>query len=202
MADGRIKGSAALAVVFVALLVAGFLAGCRWREKRPLTGPIVRVDTLLIFDTIRVQAPKETATKPAGAVAAVLPVAADSSGEQVPAKDSVSVLVPLVSSVYSGPTWTAYVTGYHAAIDSLVFIHTTQQITKTVADLSKRFHGGAFASVEVSTIAPVGRAGGVCAFPISEDGRWFMDIRGGYEAMYFDGWHHGPFIEAGVRLTF
>lgn len=202
MADGRIKGSAALAVVFVALLVAGFLAGCRWREKRPLTGPIVRVDTLLIFDTIRVQAPKETATKPAGAVAAVLPVAADSSGEQVPAKDSVSVLVPLVSSVYSGPTWTAYVTGYNATLDSLVFIHTTQQITKTVADRPNRVRWGAFASVEVSTIAPIGRTGAVCTVPLSEDGRLQLDVRGGYEAMNFNGWHHGPFIEAGVRFEF
>lgn len=191
-----------MALAFVALFAVGFLAGAGWRGKRPISGPVLRVDTLLVRDTIRVQAPKEAATMPAGEVAALLPVAADSSGNQTAAKDSVSVRVPLTSSVYVGPTWTAYVTGYNATLDSLVFIHTTQQITKTVADRPNRVSWGAFASVEVSTIASIGRTGAVCTVPLSEDGRLQLDVRGGYEAMNFNGWHHGPFIEAGVRFEF
>ncbi len=179
-----------------------FYAGRRCAETGPLETIAGRVDTLVIRDTIRVQAPKETATRPAGEVAATLPVAADSSGEQEHARDSAAVLVPLTSSVYSGPSWTAYVTGYHVALDSLIFVHTTEQITQTVAARPARFRWGAFASVEVSTIMPVGRAGAVCAVPLSDDGRWLMDIRGGYEVLNYDGWHHGPFLEAGVRLDF
>ena len=191
--------------VFLALClltVFAFYAGRKSAETGPLETIAVRVDTLVIRDTIRVQAPKETATRPAGEIAATLPVAADILGEQGHARDSVAVLVPLTSSVYSGPSWTAYVTGYHVALDSLIFVHTTEQITKTVAARPARFRWGAFASVEVSTIMPVARAGAVCAVPLSENGRWLMDIRGGYEVLNYDGWHHGPFLEAGVRLDF
>ena len=202
MGKNRIAESVAFSVFFVALLAVGFLAGAMWREKRPISGPVLRVDTLLIRDTIRVQAPKETAARPAGETVAVLPVAPNSSGQQQQARDSASVLVPLTSSVYSGPSWTAYVTGYHATLDSLIFIRTTERITQTVAARPSRVRWGAFASVEVSTIMPVGRAGAVCAVPLSDDGRWNLDVRGGYEVLNYDGWHHGPFIEAGVRLDF
>lgn len=70
----------------------------------------------------------------------VLPVVPDTcNNEDIFISDSVKVSIPITSKVYEDSTYRAYVSGYHANLDSIFIFPEREVITITQKDKSKRW---------------------------------------------------------------
>lgn len=65
---------------------------------------------------------------------------ANIEGSSIQAKrDSVSVEVPIVQKMYEGKGYKAYISGYHASLDSIKLYRETKVITNTIMTKTKRW---------------------------------------------------------------
>lgn len=118
----KVKNIALL--LFLAVFVASLCLNVHhytMREQEPYRDTIrtTSVDTIPYYKPV----PKEE--KPLGNITAKLPVSVpndhfEDMGEKV-TPDSADVVVPITQTVYEDSTYTAYVSGYRASLDSLIF---------------------------------------------------------------------------------
>ena len=109
---------------FVCLL-SGMLVGAAvgfWYGRRGGAG-VVTV-TRVRVDTVRYASPPELVVLGRREVRRRLPMACDSAAvtDSAVSADSAEVLVPYATKVYGDTAWRAYVSGYDARLDSLVFV--------------------------------------------------------------------------------
>ena len=131
------------------------LSVCTGKCSKDGGGEVVRTDTLTVVvrDTIRIEQPTEV-------VRYVLRHDTIRSSDIVVVRDtltdSVSVVVPITQAVYSDSTekavYTAYVSGYRAALDSIDFqiMSTEKIITITEREKASRWGLGVQLGVGVS----------------------------------------------------
>lgn len=131
----------ALWIIWALTLAAAFLAGRGMRRQpEPVTG---NADTIVRVDTVMITAPREKYTRDAGVVAAQM-VTADT------VRDTVYVEVPLESKEYSGEGYRAYVSGWHASLDSIEIQRQTVIRMPEPPQKAKRFSVGLQAGVGVT----------------------------------------------------
>lgn len=108
--------------ITAAILILGSLFGAFWLGRSTArTGQVVyRVRT----DTVRIVTPEVMVIKARGAVSATLHVA-DTTARTT--QDSAMVEVPMQQAVYSGPDYTAYVSGFRPSLDSLVISRSIRE---------------------------------------------------------------------------
>jgi hypothetical protein len=112
-------------------------------ENRTVTDTITYVDTVKYFKPI----PKEV--RIARYETAKLPTATagrevyfSTNNDTIQASDSVSVIVPINQSVYQDSTYTAWISGYHAQLDSIYVMSQRDVITIKEYRPPNRWHVG------------------------------------------------------------
>ena len=103
-----------------------------------------------VYDTIAYHQPVPKEEKPLGSITAKLPVSVPKLPVSVPedhsedmdemvTPDSAEVVVPITQTVYEDSTYTAYVSGYRASLDSLIFYPRYEVVTITKQEKPKRW---------------------------------------------------------------
>jgi hypothetical protein len=119
--------SGVLAALF---FVGGFLSGKHFSNVEPTE--IVKVDTFLVVDTLRIIQPIEK-TKEVVRMDTVRLLAVDT----LRISDTVTVVVPIESKEYSDSTYKAWVSGYKASLDSIEVYPKTQTIHNTTTTVKR-----------------------------------------------------------------
>lgn len=139
------------------MLLVLLIGSVLWNGGKGIIGdksgaPVPDTMRVTIFDTIAYHQPAPKEEKPLGSITAKLPVSVPKLPKSVPddeevnflnkdhfedmgekiSADSVEVQVPITQTKYEGDTYTAYVSGYNASLDSLILRmpHETMTITK------------------------------------------------------------------------
>lgn len=102
------------------------------------------VTVLRYTDTVRVTVPELIVVRAKGEERAVLACADSADG------DSVAVKVPVAQRVYAGDSYTAYVSGFRAVLDSIEVYSTRTESLVTLPSRRKRFAVGVQAGVGVT----------------------------------------------------
>ena len=106
----------------ICLLLAGTAAGSFLLGRSTAPGPSTVYSKRT--DTVRIVTPEVMVIKARNPVRVRLAVA-DTAGAATP--DSATVEVPVQQAVYSGPDYTAYVSGFRPSLDSLVMVRRTRE---------------------------------------------------------------------------
>lgn len=147
----------ALLAVFAVLLFRGYKGNHAIKDCN-------EADTLrvVVYDTIPYYKPEPKEEKPLGRVTAKLPVSVPKTTETVPNSrdsvgkvanfvpdtnvvskpDSVDVEIPITQKVYEGDNYRAFVSGYNASLDSLLFFAPKEIMTITNRPKQKRWSVG------------------------------------------------------------
>lgn len=138
------------------MLLVLLIGSVLWNGGRGINGyksgtPVPDTMRVTIFDTIAYHQPAPKEEKPLGSITAKLPVSVPKLPETPPktpdfvpntqdslgnfgksVPDSADVFIPITQKVYEDSTYTAYVSGYNASLDSLILRmpHETTTITK------------------------------------------------------------------------
>ena len=125
--------------VFILLLLASFLAG-RWTKPAKNPDPEVRVDTLWVRDTIHHDRPVYITKRVVDSI--YIPISVTDS---VHLHDTTFIILPREQKYYSDSTYSAWVSGYDPALDSIDVYLKTAYITKYFSSKPKHWHIGATA---------------------------------------------------------
>lgn len=91
---------------------------------------VTKTDTVYVIDTIKISEPNVSETIELGSTVATLevvePIILDSIKDRY-----TDVIVPIEQKIYSDSTFTAYVSGYQASLDSIHLFLQTEKITIT-----------------------------------------------------------------------
>lgn len=128
-----------------------------WQCERfhTLHEAVIKSDTITLHDTVTELLPmvrdSVVIRKEVARLKVVVPQAnkassdtinniANVEGGSIQAKrDSVSVEVPIVQKMYEGKGYKAYISGYHASLDSIKLYRETKIITNTIMPKTKRW---------------------------------------------------------------
>ena len=119
-------------IIVILSLALGFIAGFSCRQKSPQTEPEIRVDTLLVHDTI-------TRYKPVYEVRRVVDSILVPVTDTIRYKDTVFVQIPREQLEWNDSLATVWVSGYRPAVDSVRHYSTTQIITVTEREPAPRW---------------------------------------------------------------
>ena len=114
------------------LLLASVVANVwLYGERRSTQRSEAVRDTVRVWDTIVVRQPIASDSAVIRTEVAYLPPVTQhpSPTTQHPTPDTVPVLVPIVQKVYTDSTYTAWVSGYRARLDSIAVYRQTQTVT-------------------------------------------------------------------------
>lgn len=138
------------AAIFILFFGIGFMSSRSCRPGAPQPREVVRVDTLIVFDTIVKNKPIYI-TKVAERVDTVRLTTVE--------RDTVAAVIPIERKVYAEDSlYRAVVTGYLASLDSLVIFPKTTTITtdRTIYVQPRKWSFGVTAGPAV-LVAPSGR---------------------------------------------
>lgn len=121
----------------ICLLLAGTAAGSFLLGRNTAPGPSTVYSERT--DTVRIVTPEVMVIKARNPVRVRLAVA-DTAGAATP--DSATVEVPVQQAVYSGPDYTAYVSGFRPSLDSLVMVRRTREYALPRPTAQKRWSIG------------------------------------------------------------
>ena len=128
-----------------------------WQCERAHTphGAVIKSDTITLHDTVTELLPmvrdSVVIRREVARLKVVVPQAnkasydttnnvANVEGGSIKAKrDSVSVEVPILQKMYEGKGYKAYISGYHASLDSIKLYRDTKIITNTIMTKPKRW---------------------------------------------------------------
>lgn len=129
-----------LALLGLIALVALVMRGCSPTARETVTEErTVRVDTVRVTRVIAVASRTTGLERVAFPVTAVIiPTTADST-----AADSVAVEIPLTQTEYRDSTYRAWVSGFHARLDSIELYPRTETVTVTLRERPRRWSIGA-----------------------------------------------------------
>lgn len=119
---------------------------------------VERIDTVVVYDTLRVTVPMEVekervvtrwrvkavrvdaaaTDEPDGSTCAPL-LSAAPTGTSLPSTDSVEVELPITQKVYGDSTYRAWVSGYRPNLDSIEVYRKTITIERTLVQKPKRW---------------------------------------------------------------
>lgn len=139
-----------VSVAVVGLLVVGLnVSQCRTEST---TGAEKIIDTLRVFDTVRVVISEPRDSTVIRYLTVKLPIATtterDTSAHlinEVSKADSVDVELPITQKVYEDSNYTAWVSGYNPRLDSLSIRTVREVVTVKEYRKAKRWNVGAFA---------------------------------------------------------
>lgn len=119
----------------------------RVNKDNKVNKDFITTDTLRVFvyDTIRYNEPAVKEEKPLKKVTAKLPVINSGySEDSTDSVDSTDVVIPITQTVYEDSTYTAYVSGYRACLDSMIvrMPREVTTVTKTHYQKPKRWSIG------------------------------------------------------------
>ncbi|MCM1293008.1 MAG: hypothetical protein NC111_06410 [Bacteroides sp.] len=97
------------------------------RDEESTTEMAVRVDTVTIYDTIRITTPTPTATTLTQVVLDRFPIIHDTIYSSVP--DTATVAIPIEQNYYRDSLYEAWVSGYRATLDSLHIYAPSHTVT-------------------------------------------------------------------------
>lgn len=141
-----------LSLLFMVSLLLNY-----WQCERAHTphGAVIKSDTITLHDTVTELLPMVRDSivirREVARLKVVVPQAnnvssdtinniANIEGSSIQAKrDSVSVEVPIVQKMYEGKGYKAYISGYHASLDSIKLYRDTKIITNTIMPKTKRW---------------------------------------------------------------
>ena len=92
----------------------------------------VKVDTLLVYDTILVEKPVIKKVEIIDTLRLPVPIT-----DTLMLHDTVFVHLPIEQRQYSDPRYTAWVSGYRPQLDSIQIYQTTEYITKEIKTVTK-----------------------------------------------------------------
>lgn len=132
-------------------LVLGVVLVLAWWMRRPesVVTEVVRMDTVVVVRTDTVRMPEPVEVVKVKEVVRTLPVYCeplDSTREE-------EVIVPIAQKVYSDSSYTAYVSGYEAQLDSIILNTRSEVVRITEREEQKRW------SVGVGVGAGIGKDG-------------------------------------------
>ena len=129
----------------LALLGLIALVACAMRGCTPTTQETVTEERTVRVDTVRVTQVVAIAERPTGlervafpVTAVIIPTPTDSTEA-----DSVAVEIPLTQTEYRDSTYRAWVSGFHARLDSIELYPRTETVTVTVKERPRRWSIGA-----------------------------------------------------------
>lgn len=132
-----------LAVLFICFALFGGKLSLRFGRQEE---SVPAKDTIYIRDTIRVYEPIPADSIRSGSIKAVLPAVPVPVPEvrrnftevaELPEIDSVLVEIPIVQKKYEDSTYTAYISGYQAKLDSIFIYSKNSQVR--IRDEPKRW---------------------------------------------------------------
>ena len=127
-------------IVGVISLIVGAVIG-RYTASSPQL--VTEVTRVTIYDTVRVDAPQVRDSVVVRWVERPLP--------EVATRDTVLVEVPITRYVYADSTYTAYVSGYEARLDSLTLCVPTTVVTRVTREQPSRWSIGVMGGVGAGT---------------------------------------------------
>ena len=108
----------------------------------------VKSDTTTVIDTVRFMKPVPKDSLVVRYITRKLPLRRDSAGvsssqiaENKKSCDSAETIIPITSKKYEDSLYTAYVSGYHASLDSIFVRKQTTVITNTLTKTKTRRFG-------------------------------------------------------------
>lgn len=111
-------------LIVILSLALGFLAGFSCRQKCPQTEPEIRVDTLLVHDTITRYKPEYVVRRIVDTMLVQVPV-----HDTIRCADTVLVQLPREQLEWADSLATVWVSGYRPEVDSIRLYSTTQIVT-------------------------------------------------------------------------
>ena len=150
--------------IFAALGILALCAICFWagrRSSKPEIGEKVRTDTLVVWDTVKVDSPIPYVSRELKDSLRLL-VAVNSYQSQVidslideignpPMDTIIEVSVPRWQKEYVDEQYRAWVSGYEPALDSIAIFRPTQYVTTVVRAPQKRWHIGPMVGMGIGT---------------------------------------------------
>jgi hypothetical protein len=128
-------------VCIIACLAIGFIFGRCDRQRSATTESVVVCDTVTYVDTVRCLQPIAREVFVTRYDTVRLETAIDiPTYDTIVVRDSASVVIPISQSVYSDSTYTAWISGYHASLDS-IYVYSKREVV-TVKERRKRWHIG------------------------------------------------------------
>lgn len=119
------------AFMLVALLVCSLLLNVRHYTRATKIETVRDTTRVTIYDTLTYYKPVPRDSVVVRYITEVLPVA-DTAGsnvaENIP-QDSANVVIPITQRVYEDSTYTAYVSGYRASLDSILVYPRLEVVT-------------------------------------------------------------------------
>lgn len=119
------------------ILILGAAFGFFWLGRS--TARTERVVYRERTDTVRIVTPEVMVIKDRGPVRARLHVADTAA---ITKQDSATVEIPMQQAVYTGPDYTAYVSGFRPSLDSLVMTRRIREYTLPRSAGTKRWNVG------------------------------------------------------------
>lgn len=128
-----------------------------WQCERAHTphGAVIKSDTITLHDTVTELLPMVRDSivirREVARLKVVVPQISNASYDTInniayvkdssiqAKRDSVSVEVPIVQKMYEGKGYKAYISGYHASLDSIKLYRETKIITNTIMPKTKRW---------------------------------------------------------------
>lgn len=126
------------AVAMVAVLL--------YRPYRKRTERPVFSDTIIYYDTVRVEIPVAKDSIIIRYVTEKLPVRHTEAEGNSEKPDSAEVVLPITQKVYSGDLYRAYVSGYRPSLDSLFICSPVREVT--IREKPKRWGIGPYVGVD------------------------------------------------------
>lgn len=123
--------------IAIALLViaAAFLSGRYVGRKQAIEVEVVRTDTLVVRDTVRIDRPVYVTRR---IVDTMLVAVCDT----VRTSDTLYVQLPREQKEYADSTYHAWVSGYRPQLDSIHVVQRTEYVTNTVREKTRHWHIG------------------------------------------------------------
>lgn len=122
-------------LIFLAFFALGFLGGRKTGRPKVIDHEVIKRDTVLLFDTVRVDRPVYITERVVENI--YVPVT-----DTVRLRDTTYMVLPRTQRVYSDSLYKAWVSGYQPALDSLDVYYKEYHITKTIIEKPKKWHVG------------------------------------------------------------
>lgn len=120
-----------IAVIACLLVLLGVGIGNSCHQREPIINVVEKVDTLFIYDTIKVTEPLFVKER---VVDSVLVAVTDT----IVRNDTTFITLPRQQRKYQSPQFQAWVSGYDPKLDSIKLFQTTRTITKEIPVIQKQ----------------------------------------------------------------
>lgn len=117
-------------VCFGATIAASFLFGIREGRRRVAPNDVQR-DTIVLRDTIRIPAPRQTSTTTQGVILVALQEALIATPDTLRSRDTIYVQLPREVKIYGNSTYRAVVSGFRPSLDEIEIYQRMKVITET-----------------------------------------------------------------------